>query len=99
MNYKILKSKYGLINFSEAITENITTYCLMQMSNVELDFTKWQIGTSSKLEVFIDRQGKCWECQTENAAKDTKKYFVEIKIMEDADGDNTCGKFIYVKRR
>jgi hypothetical protein len=98
MNYKIIKLKYGVVNLSEAITENIVNYCLGQMSNNELDYTKWQIGTSSKLEIFNEGQGKCWECQTEIEAKDTKKYFIEDKIMADADGVKINGKYIYVKR-
>lgn len=95
MNSKTSKLIYGLTNISESLIDQITVYCL----TLELDFTKWAIGTSSKLEVFDNEKGKGWECQTNLEVKEVKKYFIENKKMDNADGDDIKGRFIYVKQK
>ena len=97
--YKIFKLRSGAINLNDAIAEAIITYCLGIMENTEFDFTKWKIGISDAHQKFGEELGKEWECTNELIAIDTKRYFVEEKIMNDDNGKKKVrGRIIYVKR-
>jgi len=95
--YRIFKLKTGAIHLNTEIAEQIVMYCLGQMGNEELSFEKWKVGISeSDGEV---KNAKYWNCTNPESAADTKRYFIEQKIMEDANnGEVFNGSFIYVMR-